>query len=71
MSRAWSRHHLGVRIWKAIFSGPPTRTYRDLSVDHYESTITRKRRQHQLTRQLEALTGQKVILQPRPDHPAA
>jgi transposase len=56
-------------VWYLL--GVPARTYYDLGVDHYERTITGKRRQRQLTRQLEALTGQKVILQARPDHPAA
>jgi hypothetical protein len=56
-------------VWYLL--GDPARTYYHLGVDHDERTITGKRRRRQLTRQREALTGQKVILQARPDHPAA
>jgi transposase len=35
-------------VWYLL--GDPARTYRDLGVDHYEATITGKRRQRQLDR---------------------
>jgi transposase len=45
--------------------------YHDLGPDHYESKINKCRRERDLIRQLEHLTGHKVTLQPRPDLPAA
>jgi transposase len=51
-------------IWH-LLSDPDAR-YQDLGAGHYESKINKKRRQHDLVRQLEHLTGQKVTL-----HPAA
>jgi len=38
------------------------RRYHDLGADYYESKINRQRRRHDLIRQLEQLTGQKVTL---------
>jgi transposase len=56
-------------VWH-LLSDPQVR-YHDLGPGYYASTLNHTRRQRQLTRQLEALTGHKVILQPRPEHPAA
>ena len=51
-------------IWH-LLSDPDAR-YHDLGPDYYESRINKQRRQRDLIRQLEHLTGQKVTL-----HPAA
>jgi transposase len=51
-------------VWH-LLSDPDTR-YRDLGAGHSKSKINKKRRQRDLVRQLEHLTGQKVTL-----HPAA
>jgi transposase len=45
--------------------------YHDLGPDFYASRVNPQRRQRDLVRQLEHLTGKQVILQPRPEHPAA
>src|SRR5947207_1490450 len=45
--------------------------YHDLGPGYHESKINQRRRQRDLVRQLEHLTGQKVILQPQPELPAA
>ena len=56
-------------IWH-LLSDPEAR-YHDLGPGYYESTITKQRRQRDLVRQLERLTGQKVTFTPRPDLPTA
>lgn len=56
-------------IWH-LLSDPDAR-YHDLGSGYYESTITKQRRQRDLVRQLERLTGQKVTFTPRPDLPTA
>ena len=56
-------------IWH-LLSDPDAR-YHDLGPGYHESRINKQRRQRDLIRQLEHLTGQKVDLQPRPDLPAA
>jgi transposase len=55
-------------IWH-ILSEPDTR-YHDLGPSYHEARINQQRRQRDLTRQLEHLTGKRVILQPKPDLPA-
>jgi transposase len=49
-------------IWH-LLSDPEAR-YHDLGADHYESKINKRRRERDLIRQLEHLTGQKVALSP-------
>ena len=56
-------------IWH-LLSDPDAR-YQDLGPAYYESRINKQRRQRDLIRQLEHLTGQKVNLQPQPELPAA
>jgi transposase len=56
-------------IWH-LLSDPDAR-YHDLGSGYHESRINTQRRQRDLIRQLEQLTGQKVDLQPRPELPAA
>jgi transposase len=56
-------------IWH-LLSDPDAR-YRDLGSGYHESRINQQRRQRDLIRQLEQLTGHKVDLQPRPELPAA
>jgi len=56
-------------IWH-LLSNPNAR-YQDLGPGYHESRINKQRRQHDLIRQLEHLTGQKVNLQPQPDLPTA
>jgi transposase len=51
-------------IWH-LLSDPAAR-YHDLGADYYTRKINPRRRQHDLIRQLEHLSGQKVTL-----HPAA
>jgi transposase len=52
-------------IWH-LLSDPDT-PYHDLGPGYHESRINKQRRQRDLIRQLEHLTGQKVNLQPQPD----
>jgi hypothetical protein len=47
-------------IWHLL--ADPDAHYRDLGPAHYESRINKKRRERDLIRQLEQLTGQKVAL---------
>lgn len=54
-------------IWY-VLSDPDTR-YRDLGPSYHDAKINQQRRQRDLTRQLEHLTGQKVTLQPNPAVP--
>lgn len=56
-------------IWH-LLSDPDAR-YHDLGSGYHESRVNTQRRQRDLIRQLEQLTGQKVDLQPRPELPAA
>jgi transposase len=56
-------------IWH-LLSDPEAR-YQDLGPGYHESRINKQRRQRDLVRQLEHLTGQIVHLQPRPELPAA
>ena len=56
-------------VWH-LLSDPDAR-YQDLGPGYHESRVNHQRRQHDLIRQLEQLTGQKVDLQPRPERPAA
>jgi transposase len=56
-------------VWH-LLADPDTR-YHDLGVDYYETKINKQRRQRDLVRQLEYLTGRKVILQPPPELPTA
>ena len=57
-----------VIVWHLL--NDPDTTYHDLGADYYHAGINRRRRERDLTRQLENLTGQRVILQPRPDQAA-
>ncbi|MCM0679181.1 IS110 family transposase [Micromonospora phytophila] len=56
-------------IWH-VLSDPDTR-YHDLGPGYHESRLNKHRRQRDLVRQLEHLTGQKVTLHPEPDLPTA
>jgi transposase len=56
-------------VWH-LLSDPDAR-YHDLGPGYHESRVNHQRHQHDLIRQLEQLTGQKVHLQPRPELPAA
>jgi transposase len=56
-------------VWH-LLSDPDAR-YHDLGPGYYESKISKQRRQRDLVRQLEHLTGSKVILQPIPELPTA
>lgn len=56
-------------IWH-LLSDTHTR-YQDLGPGYHESRTNTQRRQRDLIRQLEHLTGQKVNLQPQPELPAA
>jgi transposase len=51
-------------IWH-VLSDADTR-YHDLGPSYHDVRINQQRRQRDLTRQLEHLTGKTVILQPRP-----
>jgi transposase len=55
-------------IWH-VLSEPDTR-YHDLGPSYHDARINQQRRQRDLTRQLEHLTGKRVILQPKLDLPA-
>jgi hypothetical protein len=52
-------------IWH-LLSDPEAR-YHDLGADYYQSRINKQRRERNLIRQLEHLTGKKVALQHQPD----
>jgi transposase len=56
-------------VWHLL--ADPQARYQDLGPDFYASKINRRRRERDLVRQLEHLTGKKVVLQPRPEQPAA
>jgi transposase len=56
-------------IWHLL--ADPNARYHDLGSGHYELKINKQRRQRDLVRQLEHLTGRKVILQPPPELPTA
>jgi transposase len=49
-------------VWHLL--SDPTAHFHDLGSDYYESRINKQRRQRDLVRQLEHLTGQRVTLQP-------
>ena len=49
-------------VWH-LLSDPATQ-FQDLGPDYYESKVNKQRRQRDLVRQLEHLTGQRVTLQP-------
>jgi transposase len=53
-----------------LLSDPDAR-YHDLGSDWHESKINNQRRQRDLVRQLERLTGQQVTLHPKPELPQA
>jgi transposase len=56
-------------VWHLL--ADPQAHYRDLGPDFYASRVNPRRRERDLVRQLEHLTGKKVTLQPRPEQPAA
>jgi len=56
-------------VWHLL--ADPQARYQDLGPDFYWSKVNQRRRERDLVRQLEHLTGKQVILQPRPDQPAA
>jgi transposase len=56
-------------IWH-VLSHPDTH-YHDLGPGYHEARLNKHRRQRDLVRQLEHLTGQKVTLNPSPDQPTA
>jgi transposase len=56
-------------VWHLLAN--PEARYQDLGPGFYESRMDKHRRQRDLIRQLEHLTGQKVALQPQPDLPNA
>jgi transposase len=56
-------------VWH-LLSDPDTH-YQDLGPGYHESRINQQRRQRDLIRQLEQLTGHKVSLQPQPELPTA
>jgi transposase len=49
-------------VWHLL--SDPAAQFQDLGPDYYESKINKRRRQRDLVRQLEHLTGQRVTLQP-------
>ncbi|MGH3792671.1 MAG: transposase [Pseudonocardiaceae bacterium] len=56
-------------IWHLL--ADPGARFTDLGPDFHQSKISTRRRERDLIRQLEHLTGQKVTLAPRPEQPAA
>ena len=56
-------------IWHLL--SDPDAHFHDLGPDYHHSRINTQRRQRDLIRQLEHLTGQQVHLQPQPDLPTA
>jgi transposase len=56
-------------VWHLL--ADPHAHYQDLGSDFYQSKINTQRRQRDLVRQLEHLTGKKVTLTPQPEQPAA
>ncbi|MGH3815973.1 MAG: IS110 family transposase [Pseudonocardiaceae bacterium] len=56
-------------IWHLL--ADPEARFVDLGPDFYQSKINARRRERDLIRQLEHLTGKKVTLAPRPEQPAA
>jgi hypothetical protein len=56
-------------IWHRL--ADPNARYHDLGSGYHESRISKQRRQRDLVRQLEHLTGRKVILEPRSEQPTA
>jgi transposase len=56
-------------IWHLL--ADPDAHYQDLGSDYHQSKLNTRRRERDLVRQLEHLTGRKVTLTPRPEQPAA
>ncbi len=56
-------------IWHLL--SDPEAHYQDLGADFHESKINRRRRERDLVRQLERLTGKRVILDQSNEQPAA
>jgi transposase len=56
-------------VWHLL--ADPQADYHDLGPDFYWSRVNQRRRERDLVRQLEYLTGKKVVLQPPPEQPAA
>jgi hypothetical protein len=56
-------------VWHLL--ADPQAHDQDLGPDFYTSKINQHRRERDLVRQLEHLTGKRVILQPPPEQPAA
>ena len=56
-------------VWHLLAN--PDARYQDLGSDFHQSKINARRRERDLVRQLEHLTGKKVTLAPRPEQPAA
>ena len=56
-------------VWHLL--ADPNARYQDLGPGYHELRMNKNRRQRDLIRQLEHLTGHKVSLQPQPDLPAA
>ncbi len=56
-------------VWHLL--ADPQARYQDLGPDFYWSKVNQRRRERDLVRQLEHLTGKQVILQPPPEQPAA
>jgi len=54
-------------VWHLL--ADPQARYQDLGPDFYWSQVNQRRRERDLVRQLEHLTGKKVILQPHPSNP--
>ena len=56
-------------IWQLL--ADPDARFHDLGPDFYASRVDKSRRQRDLIRQLEHLTGRKVTLNPMPPLPTA
>lgn len=56
-------------VWHLL--ADPDAHYHGLGSDFYQSKINARRRERDLVRQLEHLTGKKVTLAARPEQPAA
>jgi transposase len=56
-------------VWHLL--ADPEAPFVDLGPDFHQSEINTRRRQRDLIRQLEHLTGKKVTLTPQPQQPAA
>jgi transposase len=56
-------------VWHLL--ADPQARYQELGPDLYASKVNQRRHERDLVRQLEYLTGKQVVLQPRPEQPAA